>query len=156
MDKRLKVRHPIGAQLVEGQDDDLIAWYKSLAPGNRQTVIKNLLRAALGMEIPAPPPAFDAEALMQNARVEIAAIIAEQIATLHRTPATVSDPAIDQRLKAVESWLADDLPKYLQGEVSKALATGTPPPSAPGVEGGAQLDASAIEKRAKRLKGSQW
>lgn len=54
MGKRKQSRISMTAQLVEGQDDDLIAWLGKLPAGTRQQTIKNALRYALDYPIPAP------------------------------------------------------------------------------------------------------
>lgn len=132
-DKRIKVRFPIGAQLIKGEDDDLIKWYASLAPKTGQATIKRLLRTALKMPQPeAPTPV----AISNGGEVEV----------------------LQQHIKHLEEWIekiANDLPGYVQTEIRKSLVNGTtlPPPE---IRGGEQLEASAIEKREKRLKGSNW
>lgn len=133
-DKRIKVRLPIGAQLIKGEDDDLIRWYTSLAPKTGQATIKRLLRMALDMPL---PPEAPTHALISNGgEVE----------------------ALQQHIKNLEQWIqkiAEDLPGYVQTEIRKSLVNGTtlPPPE---IRGGEQLEADAIEKREKRLKGSNW
>ena len=51
---RLKQRIGLTAQLVIGEDDDLIQWWESIEPGTGNAAIKTLLRAALNLPIPAP------------------------------------------------------------------------------------------------------
>lgn len=138
-------RETITIKLTPGKDDDLIAWWESLPLGDyqtpgRQRVIKQALRRALDM--PATVEPSSPQPLTVDLS-ELYALIAQQ----------------RQQLDNQNAWIqkiAEDLPGYVQGEISKALATGAPLPPPPTVEGGAQLDASAVEKRAKRLKDSQW
>lgn len=54
MGRRKQQRRGVTAQLVTGQDDDLIEWLDSLTPGTRQQAIKDMLRVALGLPVPAP------------------------------------------------------------------------------------------------------
>jgi len=124
--------------LTPGKDDALIEWWEGLNKGDyqsvdntRQSAAKKALRRALNM--PEPPT----HAVISN---------------------DVDVESLQEHIKHLEEWIekiANDLPGYVQTEIRKSLVNGTtlPPPE---IRGGEQLEASAIEKREKRLKGSNW
>lgn len=62
---RLKERIGLTAQLILGQDDDLISWWDSIPPGEGQSAIKSALRYALGL-----PDERDALIARQRADLE--------------------------------------------------------------------------------------
>lgn len=120
-------------KLTPGKDDALIQWWESLQKGDytaqgesRQFTAKQILRRGLSIPEETVQPIADADSL--------------------------------NRIAELESWIqkiAQDLPSYVQNEIGKALATGAPLPTTQ-IQGGAQLDQQAIEKREKRLKNSSW
>lgn len=131
-------RTTLTIKLTPGKDDALIKWWNGLDKGDyqstdntRQSSAKQALRRALDL-----PDAPTHAVISNNGEVE----------------------ALQQHIKNLEQWIqkiAEDLPGYVQTEIRKSLVNGTtlPPPE---IRGGEQLEADAIEKREKRLKGSNW
>lgn len=125
-------------KLSPGKDDALIDWWQGLPKGDyqstdntRQSLAKQALRRALNL--PEAP-------------------------TLAVTSDSDEVEALRDHIKQLESWIeriANDLPGYVQTEIRKSLVNGAPLPP-PQVEGGARLEDSALEKREKRMKSSNW
>lgn len=91
MGKRSKERVSLAAQLVIGEDDDLIRWYRNLPDGTGASEIKRLLRSALG--------------LPENSKPKVPLYGAVTEADLNRE--------LDK--------LAGDFREYVKAEIQKAL-----------------------------------
>lgn len=131
-----KNRTPATAQLVNGQDDDLIAWYESFPRGQRNQQLKAAIRAGLGM----------AQPIASNG---------------HAPAAPVDMDAIRQQLYSEWSdWtrqLIESLPGYVQSAVERAMADHQPKTSAENiVQEGERLSQDEVTNRAARLKKATW
>lgn len=147
------VRHPcqtVGAAMADkrvtmtvklrpGKDDDLIAWWQSLEPGNfetdgKQSIIKAVLRA--GLELPQPHVETNGEL----------------------DPLTL-DEIRQQLYQEWEQWtqqLIDSLPGYVQNEVEQRLNTPRPVAAPPPVEAADQIDQQTAMERKNRLSKANW
>lgn len=148
MGHRKQRRRALTAQLVEGQDDDLIAWLDRLPAGTRQQTVKNALRFALDLPIPAPPPAPELAAVYD----ELAALRASfQPGNGNRDSA--------ERLAYLESWMQQMAGAY-NGLVQRVDALGHLPAAAlqspDPAEAAPQMNADEQAQRARKLKKANW
>lgn len=126
-----QIRRGVTLQLVEGDDDDLIAAIETLPPGRRMPTLKKALRAALGYIVPEP-----------------------DITSLDYSP-QLED--LSGRVQWVQQAISD-LKPYLDGLFAKgAVFTASPFTSPEPVEDEkARATREALERRAKRINGSKW
>lgn len=120
---RLKQRIGLTAQLVIGEDDDLIQWWENIEPGTGNTALKTLLRAALNM--PIPQPDADTAAALEQLTADTAAAFNQVSEALDGERQRRADLEAElERIAAVTAQLPTIVKKL----------TPTPAPSAPAID----------------------
>lgn len=140
MGSRLKKRVGAPIQLVYGEDDDLIKWYGKLPKGQRQQTLKNMLRVALKMPLPAPVATVPTNA----ADVERVAMLETVIGQLQ------------EQLGIQQQWIEY---LYQNGGQGQVVATNDQPAPAElyqPVEQAKRVSDDKLTKREKRLKKQGW
>lgn len=132
-DPRRKERVTLSAQLIVGEDDDLINWLATLPDGQRSAEIKAAVRYALGLpqmsEISDTPPQAAASAIdIEALRLELADDLVRRIMT--------------------------DLPAYVANLVRKEM--NGQPSAEPQTEPAQQVDAATLDARVKNWKKAKW
>lgn len=145
-------RATLTAKLTPGKDDDLLDWLDALPNGVKNTTIKNTLRAGMGLA-PVDYSADDLDALRQQLDALQQAVAA--------IPALVKHASIDgaaERLAVVETELGrvGEWLNYLNARVEQATSDPALLPPSPPAEETQQLDTSALDARAAKLKRNQW
>lgn len=130
-DKRIKKRVAIGAQLIVGEDDDLIRWKETIPYGDGQDILKSILRRHLKLKQPKSAPS--------------------EIDVLKEQFAEWAKQVNDDR----EKWKTEA--ERLRVEMDELRAGGFPinPPVNTDTPTGKQIDA-ATAKRRKETAVSQW
>lgn len=130
--KHRKKRVPLTAQLVPGDDDDIIAWLNTIESGRRAASIKNAVRVGIGLrpkEMPAESPSH-----------------------------LVTQDDLDRFKKQIDSW-AGDVTDYLQREMKRMLsdmAASGQIAQVPEVTDGSKIDDQRRQKRGGKIKAAQW
>lgn len=160
-DKRQQKRITITAHLIEGDPDDaaLIDWIRQVKRGKApvQQVVKNTLRAALGLPMPEPAES-ELRALVEAQQAQIdglTRLVADQQRRLQQTPVNGVE---SDRIDALEAALqhADQWIGYFQQQI-EALQNGyTPAPPPPVEPVTQQLDETEQAERAARMKKAKW
>jgi hypothetical protein len=134
-------RTPLPLQLSPGIDDDLIQWLANIEKGDRNRVVKAIIRRGLGL----PPVDYELSALRRD---------------IERT----GDPELLERLTALEAYTYDQLTQAANhinelyqrlDTIASASGSDAITPNAPEVEISRASD-EQLEKRSKKLKGSSW
>lgn len=125
---RRKQRVALAAQLVYGEDDDIIAWLNTIPTGNRAAMIKQIVRQGLGLA----PPQLD-QVAAQNAQI-------------------VTQDDLDQMRQQLDDWANNftrDIMRMIESRQPVAVESVV-------VDNGSRIDQERKDKRAKRLKAAQW
>jgi hypothetical protein len=126
-------RIPATIQMVQGEDDDLIAWYTALPKGERHQILKDAVRAGLGIVVRSDNhreeriDADQLEALWQELRHEWATWTQE---------------------------LVESLPNYVQASVEQTINVEAT--QSHKVEGSPALSSKEVDQRKVKLKKARW
>lgn len=128
-------RVPLTAQLVPGKDDDLIEWLTGIESGNRAGVIKEVVRAGLGL----PPK----EQPLTGGGVDTSHLVTH-------------DDLEDLRAQ-LNGW-GDELTKYVLDQMmlklSEMAGTGFVPTVVQ--DDGQEIDRQRKQRRESKIKAAQW
>lgn len=136
MGRRIKKRVGATAQLIIGQDDDLIEWLQNLPDGSRNGVIKAALRLFAFDD--SSPPEFH-----QRERNDAALVPIEELYNLRDD---------------YERFARDVMGELdaLRHEVAERQANGIPISKPDLVEPADQIDENKVEQRKQKLKKANW
>lgn len=147
-EKRRKVRVGVTAQLYEGQDDDLIAWYRSLPEKHGNQAIKAVLRQ--GLQLPQPSPHQDDITYLYG---EIEAVRQQ----LRQLPSQVHVGGDNTYLEQLAGWVEQNI-QHIMTELrrldEKISAAGNTVAEA--VTDTQQASADQLARRQQRLRKNSW
>ena len=129
-------RVPATIQMVRGMDDDLIDWYTSLPEKERHKILKNKLRASLGLPTHPTEPQNAVNAGFEFEQIEG---FLQQF-----------DQDWNQRIQQ----LVDSLPDYVQRYVEQALNGHSR--QSEDISGAPSLSSIELGEREARLKKAKW
>lgn len=144
-------RYTLTVKLNATSDRDLINWVEGIPDGERNQTVKNALRAALDLPIPAPPDPPEVAAL----RAQLAALSE----AMEAWQAVGQNGADSDRVQYIEGWLnqmADAYNTLVRRVDNLASLPGAVLVSPEPVEAVPQMSSDEQQKRAKKLKNASW
>ncbi len=128
-------RIPATIQMVQGEDDDLIAWYTALPKGERHQALKDVVRAGLGLVIK-PDVHRESKTLFE----------ADQLEALRQD--------LYREWTTWTQQLVESLPNFVHASVEQTLNMEAD--QSQKVEGSPALSSMDMDHRRVKLKKAQW
>jgi len=158
-DRRATRRVSLGAQLVIGQDDDLIEWYRNLPEGTGNQMIKRLLRQALNLSEPTVGVAPEQVAL-EEVYTELEQLREEMYQLVRELPDQSSGVVDEDYLQELVAWFQQEQTKLygainrMERRIGELSILGSQPMK--DAEDGEGLSEEEIKRRQKRMTKNQW
>jgi len=163
-ERRAKRRMGITAQLVFGEDDDLIAWYKSLPDGAGNQAIKTLLRHSLNLSQPMQPLTPE-QAEIESLYGEIDQLRA-QIGQLgyegssHKSGRAELSGEFEEWFQVeYMPWISEEIQKVYSkiNEIQVRIEQGISTPNQAGQMGDSEgLSNEAVKRKQKKMSKNAW
>jgi hypothetical protein len=156
-EKRKKVRVAATVQMVAGEDDDLIVWYRQLPKGAGNREIKEVLRRGLGLPVLEPEAVVEERVIDQklewlNDQIQSIQDFLNQSGPPSSGGIAVDHEAINE-LRSMFTKHTRHMASEMRRLESQVAAINTGEDVAPATE---QLDSAKIERRQRRLAKQKW